>query len=103
MATYDYVDLCIGARLQLDGKSVDLSRRKRRVGSLVGPDGEALPEDLILPALGGLTEEVYRALELVRMEASRHGWRRGGKVRAYNNVPIRITTPSAAKSAIGWS
>jgi uncharacterized protein YhaN len=60
--TYDYADLCIGASLLLDGESLELSRRKRRVGSLVGPDGEALSEDLILPALGGLTEEVYRAL-----------------------------------------
>jgi uncharacterized protein YhaN len=60
--TYDYRDLRIGACLQLDGKRVELARRKRRAGSLVGPDGEALPEDPIAPALRGLTEQVYRAL-----------------------------------------
>ncbi|MGI8557760.1 MAG: AAA family ATPase [Solirubrobacteraceae bacterium] len=60
--TYDYTDLRIGARLQLNGASVELSRRKRRVGSLVGPDGEALNDDPIAAALGGLTEEVYRTL-----------------------------------------
>jgi uncharacterized protein YhaN len=60
--TYDYADLCIDARLQLNGTSMEISRRKRRVGSLLGPDGEPLAEDVILPALGGLTEEVYRAL-----------------------------------------
>jgi uncharacterized protein YhaN len=60
--TFDYADLRIGARLQLDGKSIELSRRKRRVGSLVGPNGEVLPDDLLLSALGGLTAEVYEAL-----------------------------------------
>ncbi len=60
--TYDYADLHIGACLRLDGTSVELSRRKRRVGSLVGSDGDPLPEDLLLAALGGLTEDVYRAL-----------------------------------------
>lgn len=60
--TYDYTDLRIGARLRLDGASVELSRRKRRVGSLVGSDGETLNDDPIAAALGGLTEDVYRAL-----------------------------------------
>ena len=60
--TYDYADLRIGACLQLDGKSVELSRRKRRVGSLIGPDEDALPDDPIMPALRGLTEQVYQAL-----------------------------------------
>jgi uncharacterized protein YhaN len=60
--TYDYADLRIGARLALDGVSVELSRHKRRGGSLVSQKGEPLPEDVILMALGGLTEEVYAAL-----------------------------------------
>lgn len=60
--TYDYSDLHIGARLQLNGTSVELARRKRRVGSLVGPDGQPLSDDPIAAAMGGLTEEVYRAL-----------------------------------------
>ncbi len=60
--TYDYADLRIGARLRLDGSSVELSRRKRRSGSLVAPGGQSLPEDSISSALGGLTEAVYRAL-----------------------------------------
>ena len=60
--TYDYTDLRIGARLQLDGASVELSRRKRRVGSLVGSDGEALNDDPIAAALGGLSEDIYRGL-----------------------------------------
>src|SRR5256885_2083915 len=37
--TFDYADLRIGARLNVDGRTVELSRRKRRVGSLVGPNG----------------------------------------------------------------
>jgi uncharacterized protein YhaN len=60
--TFDYADLRIGARLALDGGSVELARLKRRVGSLVALDGEPLGDDPIPPALGGLTEEVYRAL-----------------------------------------
>lgn len=60
--TYDYADLRIGARLRLEDTSVELSRRKRRVGSLVDVDGEALPDDLLSAALGGLTEDVYGAL-----------------------------------------
>ncbi len=60
--TYDYADLRIGARLALDGVSVELSRHKRRGGSLVSQKGEPLHEDVILMALGGLTKEVYSAL-----------------------------------------
>jgi len=60
--SHDYGDLCIGARLSLDGEVVELSRRKRRVGSLVGTDGEPLSGDPIAVALGGLTEDVYRGL-----------------------------------------
>ncbi len=60
--THDYADLRIGACLQLDGESVELSRRKRRVGSPVGADGQALVDDPIMPALRGLTEQVYKAL-----------------------------------------
>lgn len=60
--TYDYADLRIGARLQLDGATVELARRKRRVGSLVGPDGEPLTDDVIAAALSGLSEEIYRSL-----------------------------------------
>jgi uncharacterized protein YhaN len=60
--TYDYADLRIGASLQLDGTLVELSRRKRHGKSLLGEDGAPVPEELIQKALGGLTEEVYRAL-----------------------------------------
>jgi uncharacterized protein YhaN len=60
--SFDYADLRIGALLQLDGESVELARRKRRVGSLVGPDDKQLPDDLITAALGGLGEGVYAAL-----------------------------------------
>lgn len=41
--TYDYAELRIGARLHLDGTPVELARRKRRVGSLVAPDGSPWP------------------------------------------------------------
>jgi uncharacterized protein YhaN len=60
--TYDYADLRIGARLELDGVSVELSRHKRRGGSLVGQKGEPLPEEKILMALGGLSKDIYGAL-----------------------------------------
>ena len=60
--TYDYADLRVGARLRLDDKSVELSRRKRRIGSLVDADDQPLPDELLAAALGGLTEDVYGAL-----------------------------------------
>ena len=60
--TFDYADLRIGGRLVLDGKPVELVRRKGRTGTLTDPDGGALPDDTIAVALGGLTEDVYRGL-----------------------------------------
>ena len=60
--TYDYADLRIGARVRVDDKSVELSRRKRRIGSLVDADDQPLPDELLAAALGGLTEDVYGAL-----------------------------------------
>lgn len=60
--TFDYADLRIGARLRLGDESVELARRKRRVDSLIDTAGEALAEDPIAPAMGGLGAEVYREL-----------------------------------------
>jgi uncharacterized protein YhaN len=71
--TYDYADLRIGARLQLDSESVELERRKKRVGSLVSPGGDVLPNDRLLSALGGLSREVYEALFVVDKETLDQG------------------------------
>jgi uncharacterized protein YhaN len=60
--TYDYADLKIGARLNVDGRTIEVSRRKRRVDSLLGPNGETVPEDLLRKALGGLSADVYIGL-----------------------------------------
>jgi uncharacterized protein YhaN len=60
--TFDYADLRIGGRLVLDGKPIELIRRKGRTGTLTDLDGEVLPDDTIALALGGLTEDVYRGL-----------------------------------------
>jgi uncharacterized protein YhaN len=60
--THAYQDLRIGARLELDGIPVELSRRKRRAGSLTDADGNPLAEDTIANALGGLSADIYRGL-----------------------------------------
>jgi uncharacterized protein YhaN len=60
--THAYQDLRIGARLQLDGSPLEVSRRKRRVDSLTGADGAPISEETITNALGGLSEEIYRSL-----------------------------------------
>jgi uncharacterized protein YhaN len=60
--TYDYADLRIGARLNVDGRTIEVSRRKRRVDSLLGPNGEPVPENVLTKALGGLSADVYVGL-----------------------------------------
>jgi uncharacterized protein YhaN len=60
--THAYQDLRIGARLQLDGSRLEVSRRKRRVDSLTDADGDPISEETITNALGGLSEEIYRGL-----------------------------------------
>src|SRR3712207_6731260 len=60
--TFAYTDLRIGARLMLDGRPAEVVRHKGRTNTLRGVDGEPLGDDPIAPALGGLAEDVYRAL-----------------------------------------
>jgi uncharacterized protein YhaN len=60
--TFDYGDLRIGALLDVDGADLEVVRRKARAGTLLAPDGRPLAQDPIPAALGGMTEEVYRAL-----------------------------------------
>jgi uncharacterized protein YhaN len=60
--TFDYADLRIGAQLDIDGTATEVVRRKARAGTLLGSDGKPLAQDPIPAALGGMSEEVYRAL-----------------------------------------
>lgn len=60
--THEYTDLRIAAELDLDGVVTEVARRKLKVGSLRDGSDRILSPDPIPTALGGLTEEVYRAL-----------------------------------------
>jgi uncharacterized protein YhaN len=60
--THSYPDLKIGACLELDGETVELSRRKRRGHSLIGADGKPVAEETLQKSLGGLSEDIYRGL-----------------------------------------
>src|SRR5581483_696255 len=73
--TYDYADLRIGARLNVDGRTIEISRRKRRVDSLLGPKGEPVPEDVLTKALSGLSADVYVGLLQVDNETLVDGGR----------------------------
>jgi uncharacterized protein YhaN len=60
--THEYADLRIAAELDLDGVDAEVVRRKAKAGSLLDAAGRTLAHDPIPAALGGLTEDVYRAL-----------------------------------------
>lgn len=60
--THEYADLRIAAELDLDGVVTEVVRRKTKAGSLRDGSDRILSHDPIPAALGGLTEEVYRAL-----------------------------------------
>jgi uncharacterized protein YhaN len=63
--TFPYQDLRIGARVQCDGDTVPLVRRKGRTGTLTTPEGERLPDDTFMSGLGGLSREVFEALFMI--------------------------------------
>lgn len=71
--TFDYADLRIGSKISIAGETVDVVRRKGRTGTLLGPDGEALPDDYLDGALGGLRREVFESLLLVNNAALKEG------------------------------
>jgi uncharacterized protein YhaN len=60
--THPYPDLRIGACLELDGETIELSRRKRRGHSLSGADEKPIAQETLQKALGGLSEDIYRGL-----------------------------------------
>jgi uncharacterized protein YhaN len=60
--THPYPDLRIGACLEMDGETIELSRRKRRGHSLSGADGKPVAQETLQKALGGLSEDIYRGL-----------------------------------------
>ena len=60
--THPYPDLRIGACLELDGDTIELSRRKRRGHSLSDADGRPVAQETLQKALGGLSEDIYRGL-----------------------------------------
>ena len=70
--TYPYPDLRIGARLELDGETIELSRRKRR-GHSLSADGKPVAQEVLQKALGGLSEDIYRGLFQVDHERSSRG------------------------------
>jgi uncharacterized protein YhaN len=55
-------DLRIGARLELNGKVLDVVRRKGRKDTLLDADGAALDPAPLEAALGGMTREVHEGL-----------------------------------------
>ena len=60
--TFPYPDLRIGGHLMLNGKAVEVVRRKGLTRTLLNPEGDPLDDDLIARALGGLSEGIYEAL-----------------------------------------
>jgi uncharacterized protein YhaN len=67
--TFQYADLRIGARLRLGDTSIDVVRRKGRSATLLDSSGSPIPEETIGLALGGLTEDVYRAVFQITHES----------------------------------
>jgi uncharacterized protein YhaN len=57
--THPYQDLAIGAELRIDDSSLEVVRRKAKIGSLRDVDGNPLRDDPIPAALGGLSREIY--------------------------------------------
>ncbi len=60
--THDYADLRIGAQLLTDGGAVEVVRRKGKVNTVLGPDGQPLHDDPIAAALHALTADAYGGL-----------------------------------------
>ena len=60
--THDYADLRIGAQLLTGDGPLEVLRRKGKVNTLLGPDGQPLHDDPIAAALHALTADAYRGL-----------------------------------------
>ena len=73
--THDYADLRIGAQLLTDDGAVEVVRRKGKVNTLLGPDGQPLHDDPIGVALHALTAEAYGGLFEISHESLVDGGR----------------------------
>lgn len=71
--TFPYADLRLGARVELGDGSIEVVRRKGRVATLATPDGEALPDDVFSPGLGGVNEDVFRSLFMIDNPSLKQG------------------------------
>lgn len=59
---HSYRDLRIGALLELDGRPVEVRRRKGRKNTLLDADDQPVDETELVAALGGVSAEVYSGL-----------------------------------------
>lgn len=73
--THDYADLRIGAKLLTGDGSVEVLRRKGRVNTVLGSDGQPLHDDPIAAAVHGLSAEAYAGLFEISHESLVEGGR----------------------------
>lgn len=59
---FDYGDLRIRAVLEHVGDVVEVSRRKGTRNTLLAPDGTALPDDVLVPLLGGIDRTTFERM-----------------------------------------
>ena len=73
--TYDYADLRIGAQLLTGDGPLEVLRRKGKVNTVLGPDGQPLHDDPITAALHALTADAYKGLFEISHESLVEGGR----------------------------
>ncbi|MDO6966034.1 ATP-binding protein [Rhizobium alvei] len=59
---HPYSTMQIGAALSIDGRDHELIRVKKRMGSLLDPQGQPVNEALLSSALGGIGRDAYRTM-----------------------------------------
>lgn len=59
---YDYGDLRIRAHMTTAAGELDLTRRKGKKNTLLGPDGVALPDDILAPLLNGMDRRSFERM-----------------------------------------
>ena len=73
--THDYADLRIGAQLLTGDGPLEVLRRKGKVNTVLGPDGQPLPDDPMAAALHALTADAYKGLFEISHESLVEGGR----------------------------
>ena len=70
---HDYRTLRIGAILEINKKSIELSRIKQRSENLLGENGQPVDEEILISALHGLTRNSYQAMFSLNDETIERG------------------------------